>query len=122
MTETVPIDRPPAARATVSRPRSKAATVSASALALHLDCSRTYIAKLEAEGVIQRQGDGFSRWITSSASSFPMSVRLQSRCCASADALTVAGFLDRGRGTGLATDEPSLLTVSVIVFVPVASR
>ena len=35
------------------------ATVSASALALHLDCSRTYIGKLEAEGVIQRQGDGF---------------------------------------------------------------
>jgi hypothetical protein len=33
--------------------------VSASALALHLDCSRTYIGKLEAEGVIQRQGDGF---------------------------------------------------------------
>jgi hypothetical protein len=30
-----------------------------SALALHLDCSRMYIAKLEAEGVIQRQGDGF---------------------------------------------------------------
>jgi hypothetical protein len=60
MTETVPIDRPPAARATVSRPRSrKAATVSASALAQHLDCSRTYIGKLEAEGVIQRQGDGF---------------------------------------------------------------
>ena len=24
------------------------------------DCSRTYIGKLEAEGVIQRQGDGFS--------------------------------------------------------------
>ena len=40
------------------RPR-KPATVSASALALHLDCSRTYIGKLEAEGVIQRQGDGF---------------------------------------------------------------
>jgi hypothetical protein len=36
-----------------------AATVSASAPALHLDCSRTYIGKLEAEGVIQRQGDGF---------------------------------------------------------------
>ena len=55
MTETVPIDRPPAARATVSRPRyRKPATVSASALALHLDCSRTYIGKLEAEGVIQR--------------------------------------------------------------------
>jgi hypothetical protein len=33
--------------------------VSASALAQHLDCSRTYVGKLEAEGVIQRQGDGF---------------------------------------------------------------
>jgi rhamnose utilization protein RhaD (predicted bifunctional aldolase and dehydrogenase) len=44
----------------VSRRRSaKRATVSASVLALHLDCSRTYIGKLEAEGVIQRQGDGF---------------------------------------------------------------
>ena len=49
MAETVSIDRPPVA---------KPATVSASALALHLDCSRTYIGKLEAEGVIQRQGDG----------------------------------------------------------------
>jgi hypothetical protein len=39
------------AKAAVSRPRSaKAATVSASALALHLDCSRTYIGKPEAEG------------------------------------------------------------------------
>jgi hypothetical protein len=48
-------DRPPA----VSQPRSrKPATVSASALAI-LDYSRTYIGKLEAEGVIQRQGDGF---------------------------------------------------------------
>ena len=37
----------------------KPATVSASALARHLDCSRTCIGKLEAEGVIQRQGDGF---------------------------------------------------------------
>ena len=47
-------------QAAVSRRRSaKPATVSASALALHLDCSRTYIGKLEAEGVIQRQGDGF---------------------------------------------------------------
>ena len=46
MVETVAIDRP-------------SATVSASALALHLDCSRAYIGKLEAEGVIQRQGDGF---------------------------------------------------------------
>ena len=50
MAETVAIDRPPVA---------EPATVSASALALHLDCSRTYIGKLEAEGVIQRQGDGF---------------------------------------------------------------
>ena len=59
MTETVAIDRPPVAKP-VSRPRSrKPATVSASALAQHLDCSRTYIGKLEAEGVIQRQGDGF---------------------------------------------------------------
>ena len=59
MTETVTIDRPSVAKP-VSRPRSrKPATVSASALALHLDCSRTYIGKLEAEGVIQRQGDGF---------------------------------------------------------------
>src|SRR5258705_18669 len=38
---------------------TKPATVSTSALALHLDCSRTYIGKLEAEGVIQQQGDGF---------------------------------------------------------------
>jgi hypothetical protein len=52
MTETATIDR--------SRLRSrKPATVSASALALHLDCSRTYIGKLEAEGVIQRQDGGF---------------------------------------------------------------
>jgi hypothetical protein len=44
----------------IARPRSrKPATVSASALALHLDCTRTYIGKLEADGVIQRQGDGF---------------------------------------------------------------
>ena len=55
MTETVaPFAKP------VPRPRSRTAeTVSASALALHLGCSRAYITKLEAEGVIQRQGDGF---------------------------------------------------------------
>jgi hypothetical protein len=59
MTENVIIDRPSIAKP-VSRPRSRRpATVGASALALHLDCSRTYIGKLEAEGVIQRQGDGF---------------------------------------------------------------
>jgi hypothetical protein len=55
MTATVTIDRPSVAMAAVSRRRSaKPATVSASALALHLDCSRTYISKLEAEGVIHR--------------------------------------------------------------------
>jgi hypothetical protein len=58
MPETVAIDSPPAAKP--ARRRSvKPATVSASALARHLDCSRTYIGKLEAEGVIQRQGGGF---------------------------------------------------------------
>ena len=59
MIETVTTDRPSVTKS-VSRPRSRRpATVSASALALHLDCSRTYIGKLEAEGVIQRQGSGF---------------------------------------------------------------
>jgi hypothetical protein len=51
MPETVTVDGTPVAKG--------AATVSASALALHLDCSRTYIGKLEAEGVLRRQGDGF---------------------------------------------------------------
>jgi hypothetical protein len=51
MPETVTVDGPPVAKG--------AATVSASALALHLDCTRTYIGKLEAEGVIRRHGDGF---------------------------------------------------------------
>ena len=50
MAKTDAINRP-----TVAKP----ATVSVSALAQHLDCSRTYIGKLEAEGVIQRPGDGF---------------------------------------------------------------
>jgi len=60
MTESIPINRPPAGRATVSQRRSaEPATVSAPALAQHLDCSRAYIGKLEAEGVIQRQGGGF---------------------------------------------------------------
>jgi hypothetical protein len=52
-TNTVPettADRPPVANG---------ATVSALALAEHLDCSRAYIDQLEAEGVIQRQGHGF---------------------------------------------------------------
>jgi hypothetical protein len=33
--------------------------VSASAVAKHFDCSRAYVGKLEAEGVIQRHGSGF---------------------------------------------------------------
>jgi hypothetical protein len=59
MVETATTDHPPFAKP-ISRPRSrKPETVSASALALHLDCARTYIGKLEAEGLIQQQGDGF---------------------------------------------------------------
>ena len=59
MAETATTDRPSVAEP-ITRPRSrKAATVSASALAQHLDCSHTYIGKLEAEGVIQRQDDGY---------------------------------------------------------------
>ena len=59
MAETVGIDRPPVAKPIPRRRSAKPATLSASALAQHLDCSRTYIGKLEAEGVIQRQGGGF---------------------------------------------------------------
>jgi hypothetical protein len=51
MSETVTVDGLPIAKG--------ATTVSASALAKHLDCTRTYIGKLEADGVIQRQGGGF---------------------------------------------------------------
>ena len=58
MTETGTVDRPSVAKP-VSRPRStKSSTVSASALAQHLDCSRTYIGKLEAEGGLHRAPDG----------------------------------------------------------------
>jgi hypothetical protein len=58
MTATVSIDRP--SKAAVHRRRSaKAATVSASALAKHLNCSRTYIATLEADGILARDGDRF---------------------------------------------------------------
>lgn len=55
MTETVAPIAKPSPRPGPRKP----ATVSASALAQHLDCSRTYIGKLEAESVILRQGDGF---------------------------------------------------------------
>jgi len=47
MSETVTVDGPPAAKGPP--------TVSASALALHLNCTSTYEGKLEAEGMIQRQ-------------------------------------------------------------------
>jgi hypothetical protein len=40
-------------------PTQKARDSQRVALALHLDCSRTHIGKLETEGVIPRQGDGF---------------------------------------------------------------
>jgi hypothetical protein len=53
------IDCPSVAKPVSRRRSAKPATVSAMALALHLDCSWTYIGKREAEGVIQRQGDGF---------------------------------------------------------------
>ena len=59
MTETVGFDRPSVAKPVSRRRSAKPATVSASALAQHLDCSRTYIGKLEADGVIQQQGNGF---------------------------------------------------------------
>ena len=59
MTETVTIDRLPIAKPVSRRRSTKPATVSASASAQHLDCSRAYIGKLEADGVIQRQGDRF---------------------------------------------------------------
>ena len=58
MTETVTVDRPSVAEP-VSRPRSRTRDRQRVGMAQHLDCSRTYIGKLEAEGVIQRQGDGF---------------------------------------------------------------
>ena len=57
MAETVGIDLPPVAKPVSRRRSAKPASVSASALAGHRDCSRTYIGKLETEGVIQRQGD-----------------------------------------------------------------
>ena len=59
MAETVATDSPPVAKPAARRRSAKAPSVSASVLAQHLDCSRTYIGKLEAEGVIQRQSDGF---------------------------------------------------------------
>jgi len=51
-----------------------------------------------------------------------MQVRLQSTCSSKPDALTVEGFLDRGREADLATDGRSMEMVSGIVFVPVAPQ
>ncbi len=59
MAETATIDRSSVAKPVSRRRSAKPATVSASALAQHLDCSRTYIGKLEAEGVLHREGNGF---------------------------------------------------------------
>ena len=59
MTEAVSSDGSSVAKPASRRRSAKPATVSASALAQHLDCSRTYIGKLEADGVIQQQGNGF---------------------------------------------------------------
>jgi hypothetical protein len=56
MTETA-IDRP--STSCFSRRSAKPGTVSASALAEHLDCTRAYLSKLEAKEVVERQGDGF---------------------------------------------------------------
>jgi hypothetical protein len=58
MPETVSSDGSSFAKPVSRRRSAKAATISASALALHLDCSRTYIGKLEAEGVVHRQNHG----------------------------------------------------------------
>src|SRR5258705_12715198 len=60
-TETATIARSSVAKP-VSRPRSrKPVTVSASAMAAHLDCTRAYIRKLEGEGVLHCApgGSGF---------------------------------------------------------------
>jgi hypothetical protein len=56
----VSIARPPAAKAIAARParRSNPVTVSASAMAAHLDCSRAYLRKLESEGALQRASGG----------------------------------------------------------------
>ena len=49
MTETVAIVRPSVTKPVSRRRYTKPTNVSASALAQHLDCSRTYIGKLEAK-------------------------------------------------------------------------
>ena len=58
MAETVAINRPSVAKAAVSRRRIYQARERVGVGAAPR-CSRAYIGKLEAEGVVQRQGDGF---------------------------------------------------------------
>ena len=60
MTEAVSSNGSSGTKPSSRRRSARPATVSASALALHLDCSRAYIGTLEAQGVIQRQSGGFS--------------------------------------------------------------
>lgn len=43
------------------RSRREPALVSTSALATHLGCTRQYIARLTAEGVIEKRGDGYDQ-------------------------------------------------------------
>ena len=73
----------------------------------------------------QREGDGLGRPAEQRVGDGIWEPAAESthfgRSSANADALTLAGFLDRGRETGLATDGRSTVTVSAIVFVPVAS-
>src|SRR5258705_8346768 len=106
MTETVSSDRPPVA----------ALTISASALALHLDCSRTYIGKLEAEGVIQRLGDGFPldqsgvaylRCLRSERQQSPRSEAAADRVAVKTEMLQLrlTGHLLRLRGSPVKKDE-----------------
>jgi len=59
MTETVTIARPPSPRRLSLDGDPPSPRPSARRTGAALDCSRTYVGKLEAEGVIQRQGDGF---------------------------------------------------------------
>jgi hypothetical protein len=51
--------------ATENRPKRRTgrgpATVSASALAVHLACTRQYIAKLTADAIIEKRGDGYDQ-------------------------------------------------------------
>ena len=58
MAEIVTIARPSVAKP-VSPPRSRKPSSARRHWQLHLDCSRAYLGKLEADGVIQRQGDRF---------------------------------------------------------------